>query len=386
MRNLITFFILFLPALALAQSQAISGRVLNMANDKPVAGATVFLDNTIVGISTGDDGTFVLNNVRNGQYNITVSCVGFESHRQAIQFNDLAINTGDIKLMPKVTALKEVSVKYDPDRDRHLGMFIKDFLGSTDNARQCKIKNPEILDLDFDKKKNILNASTDNFLDIDNKALGYTLHYQISKFTLNYKTQQLYYEGSLHFEPMHGSESDEKRWKKARLKAYTGSNMHFLRSCISNKVDDEKFTVRRIIRRPNDERPPDSLIKARLKQLFPPGRNNVYVTLTDSMRYWINKRDLPLYKDELVKMPLVLNEYYKHTTMPGVYQFNCKDLLMISYNKDSDRSTTLAFSKPSYFDDNGVIINPTSVVNEGYWGEQRVANMLPFDYDPRSQD
>jgi len=368
--------------MAFAQSQAISGRVLNMANNKPVAGATVFLDNTSIGTSTADDGNFMLNIVRNGQYNVTITCVGFENYHQTIQFNGQPITTGNLKLMPKITALNEVRIKYDANRGRHLGMFIKDFLGSTANARQCKIKNPEILDLDYDQKKNILIASTDSFLNIDNKALGYTLHYQINKFTLNYKTQQLYYEGSLRFEPMRGSESDEKRWKKNRLRAYTGSNMHFFRACISNKVDEEKFTVQRIIRRPNDERPPDSLIKAKMKQLFPPELRNTYVTLTDSMRYWINKRDLPPYKYELIPPPLVLRDYYKRTTLPGVYQLNSNDLLKISYSNSSDQATTLTFNKPAYFDDNGVIINPNSVVNEGYWGELRVANMLPFDYDP----
>ena len=39
----------------------------------------------------------------------------------------------------------------------------------------------------------------------------------------------------------------------------------------------------------------------------------------------------------------------------------------------------------AFFDNNGIIINPQSVIFEGEWGKSRIAELLPVDYEPPVQ-
>lgn len=55
--------LLLLPSLCFAQVQ-ISGKIINADDKKPVANASVFLNNAIVGDKTADDGTFTLRKAR----------------------------------------------------------------------------------------------------------------------------------------------------------------------------------------------------------------------------------------------------------------------------------------------------------------------------------
>lgn len=381
MSRLSFLLFLLLPCWIFAQP-AVTGKVINMGNNTPVSSATVFLGNSSVGTITDKEGNFRLASVRNGQYDLVITCIGYETHHQSILFNGAGLNVGEVKLMPKVTELKEVKVKYDASRERYLGMFKQEFLGYTENAKQCFIKNPEVLDVAFDKGAQTLTAGSDDFLLVENKALGYILHYQVSDFNNDYRSHRLYYAGDVRFEPMKGNKSDEKRWKKARLAAYVGSDMHFLRSCIAGAVESEKFTVQRIISKPNKDRPSDSLINAKIKQFTVRNTTNNFIMISDSSHYWYDKKNMPKEMRMLIKTPLKPADYYQTTDQPGIYAFNCTDLLRISYRNKDTYTTTIQFYKPAYFDNNGIILTPESTMNEGYWGTQRVANMLPVDYEP----
>jgi hypothetical protein len=46
-------------------------------------------------------------------------------------------------------------------------------------------------------------------------------------------------------------------------------------------------------------------------------------------------------------------------------------------------TTTVIFDEPyAFFDRNGIIINPRSVIFEGNWGKSLMADLLPVDYVP----
>jgi hypothetical protein len=187
----------------------------------------------------------------------------------------------------------------------------------------------------------------------------------------------LFYAGSSTFEPMKGTKAQEKKWARKRTEAYLGSKMHFLRSCIGNRVTDEGFTVRRLIRRPNNERPPDSLLTAKIKFFDSTSLNTPY---TDSLRYWSAKARLPKYMDELVNTHLNCLDFIKLTEKKGIYAFGYTDCLMIDYK--NSHSSVVTFKEPyAFFDNNGIVLNPHSDQLEGFWGTQRIAELLPVDYE-----
>lgn len=235
-----TLFLLLLMVPLLAHAQiTVSGKVVSTSNNQPVPNASVFLSDASVGTQTDATGAFTLYNVKNGQYDLVVSCIGFETYHLTLMMTGSVVSVPVISLMPKITVLKEIKIKYDPDHKAHLERFVKEFLGHSDNARQCTILNPEIIDMDYNRKADRITASTDDFLIIENKALGYRIKYLLKSFSCDLIGVNYY--GSSTFELLKGTDSQQKKWTKNRQQTYTGSNMQFLRSCIDNTVQEKGF-------------------------------------------------------------------------------------------------------------------------------------------------
>ncbi|MEN0056122.1 MAG: carboxypeptidase-like regulatory domain-containing protein [Mucilaginibacter sp.] len=358
----------FLPTITVAQLK-ISGKIINVNGKKSIANASVFLNNTGVGNKTTDDGSFTLRNVKPGQYDLIISIVGYETYSQTILFNkDTILN--EISINPKTIELAEVKIKPDNNRERYYTQFKRQFLGSTTNAAQCKILNPEFLDFQYDNNTHILQASSYDFLKIENEALGYIIKYKLNAFIYNSDKGSVYYEGISVFEDMPGDASQIRKWQKRRQEAYRGSSMHFLRSIISNELTPQGFEVLKLTRKPNPEYAESSF----------------------------NHKDK--YIQSLIKQPLSINDFVKRTTKPGIYALDFSDCLYIMYNKKlsgtsgdiflqhdmPDYATTIATLNEqayAFFDNNGIIANPRSITFEGDWSIYRFAEMLPVDYEPR---
>ncbi|WP_342646309.1 carboxypeptidase-like regulatory domain-containing protein [Mucilaginibacter sp. CSA2-8R] len=399
MKRLLACLLFFLPALAWAQ-YTVTGKVINLYDKKPIEKASVFLSNTTVGSATSDDGSYTLANVKSGQYELIVSAVGYETFTKTIVVNQ-QLNIPYIELTPKTISLNAVVVKPDPDWQQNYNIFKQELLGSTDYAEQCKILNPDVLNIDFDKKSNTLTATSNDYLEIENKALGYKLKYRLTDFIRNFASGSLYYQGDTFFIPLEGSKSQQKRWNKNRLNAYLGSSQHYLRSALGNQLSEDGFKTMQLIRKPNPQRPPDSLVKAKLRQfgrMIMSGKQFV-IQNNDSLRYWQEKNKLPKMVEYLVTKPLRADSLIKRTDLKGIYALGYKDILYVIYTKKRgntgyvttslkapDYPTSLMnFTEPyAFFDANGIIANPTSVVFEGNWSTDRIAKLLPYDYDPNS--
>ena len=46
------------------------------------------------------------------------------------------------------------------------------------------------------------------------------------------------------------------------------------------------------------------------------------------------------------------------------------------------KTTVTIVDQYTFFDNGGIIMNPESIVFDGYWAESRVAEVLPSDYSP----
>jgi hypothetical protein len=399
MKGLFFALMCLLPTLVWAQ-YAVTGKVINLYDKKPIEKASVFLSNTTVGSATTDDGSYTLANVKSGQYELIVSAVGYETFTKTIIVNQ-QLNIPYIELTPKTISLNAVVVKPDPDRQQNYNVFKQEFLGSSDYAAQCKILNPDVINLSFDKKRRILKATSDDYIEIENKALGYKLKYRLTDFIRNFVTGSLYYQGDTFFIPLDGSKSQQKRWNKNRLNAYLGSSQHYFRSAIGNQLEQQGFKTMQLIRKPNPQRPPDSLIKTKLRQfgMANMSGNRLVINSSDSLRYWQEKNRLPKMAEYLVTKPLRIDSLIKRTDLKGIYALGYKDILYVIYTKKRgntgydaatlnapDYPTSLmSFMEPyAFFDANGIIANPTAIVFEGVWGNDRIAKLLPYDYDPNN--
>jgi len=389
-----------------AQSIVI-GRVINHADKTPISNASVFLSNTTIGNETANDGNFRLKSVKPGKYLIIVSVVGFKTYNREIIVNDYILDLHDIELTPDIKALKEVSIHASPDQDRemYLRWFKDQFLGTSDLASDCVLVNPEVLDFNYDKGKYILTASSYDFLKIENRDLGYRLKYLVNDF--NYCTNptinhDLHYEGFVLFEEMKGTPSEERHWKKNRQKVFEGSEMHFLRSLVNNEPEKDGFRVLQWAIYQNPERPADSVIDAKIASFkkLKAGSSKKY---SDSLRYWEKKKDMKKVLETLMDYPLNKDEIFKLTDQQDLYALGCDmDNLHITYNKDhhfpkkgstyrlndpGNKETTIVHFKQPYvfFDINGIIVNIDGLSLSGVWSQNRIAELLPYDYNPENK-
>ena len=418
------FLIILLPASCFAQF-TITGRVLNQADTKPVADASVFLSNTATGNKTARNGTFTLKNARPGKYKLVISIVGFETYSETLTISNSDINLHDITIFPKTIGLKEVTIRVNRNRDEYFNMFYerfkKEFLGRSDAADECKILNPQVLDFDYDAEINTLTVSSQSFLEIENDALGYKINYLLTNFRLNDYTNELHYEGPVLFTEMTGTPGQERRWQQSRRTAYEGSMMHFLRSALIDQLEEDGFRAYQLAVYANPARPPDSVIAAKIKKFsnpyyrnppyeHPPGSLASVPQTTDkfvdSLVFYRRAAKLPKILETLMHFPLNKWDIISGTGEPGIFALGCdSDKLLITYNKNhhftpikqltdlnnlnyalnkrNNKELTLVnFTTPyAFFDVNGWVTDPNSLAISGIWSQDRVAELLPVNYE-----
>ncbi|MCR8561016.1 carboxypeptidase regulatory-like domain-containing protein [Mucilaginibacter sp. BJC16-A38] len=358
--------LIFLLPVSVFGQITITGKVIGQADTKPVANASVFLSNAAIGGKTANDGSFSLQNVKPGRYDLIVSIIGFDVFKQSVIVGGNDVVLPVIAISPKIISLNIITVKAsrtDPDREKYYLKFKNEFLGSTNLLKECTIMNPELLDFNFNADSNILRASSVDFLEIENRALGYKLKYLLKDFLLDnssFDTKLLNYNGYVLYEKLKGTAIQEKEWEKRRREAYEGSQMHFLRAVIDNRVEEEGF---RVLRLP-------------VKKGYVP----------DSVFYIDKKLASGIKKkDSLVTGP----------DQAGLYNLMSKNsMLYISYNKyhhfnnssyaklGNQDNTVVTFNAPWVtFDNNGTITDPHNLTYDGAWARSGVAGLLPVDYD-----
>ncbi|WP_377142410.1 carboxypeptidase-like regulatory domain-containing protein [Mucilaginibacter lutimaris] len=376
---------------ALAQN-VINGKVVTNSNN-PVAKASVFLNNATFGTATNDDGTFSLRGVKPGQYDLVVSAIGFEEYTQKVMVGSAATNL-NISLTPKVMMMREVIISTNADWKKNFEQFKKDFIGVTENARFCKIENPKILNLSYSRKKMELEAFTDEFLVMENDALGYRVKFLLKEFLSSALNNTTSYSGRALFEELPGTEAQKAKWKQKRDEAYYGSARHFYRSLYKNRLKQEGFEIYDFNRAVDPNRAPDVVIQKKLKQFQMVNR--------DSVRYWLAQQNMPRwYKEKLTKPALTGYQIIRKPPQEGLFVMTFPNYLYVVYTKkhetqdfkdlyrpldmeNFETSVITLLSPAVFFDLNGTVV-ADSPLYEGTWSKAKLANLLPVDYEPSEQ-
>lgn len=382
--SLFIFTILFLVSHYTCGQLLIQGQVLNGANQEPLQFANVFLSGTTRGTRTDENGSFSLNDVPPGKFDLIVSFVGFMTLKTTIQTQSQQKYRFILK--PIDIQLNDVAIvarrKPNPDRSEQLDFFIDNFIGKTQNAKKCKLLNPEVLS--FSRKGDSLVAKANEALINENYALGYKLKIQLDAFTYNYALNRLSFEANPVFEPIKSRNLREaQRWYENRRIAYFGSVMHFGRSLYKHELAKEGFTFQRVTERWNNRGelkmiglPGDTTVSARSlissKKLIELPMAN-YKTLIDSVR------STPT-EPVIVFTGLIQVIYTKEKES---YEFQRERRAREDINKEVFQRSLLRMLVPSFtVEPNGQFWPPHSFRAEGYWTWELLADDLPFDYDP----
>ena len=89
---------------------SISGKVLDAKTKESLPGATVYLANTAIGIIANTDGSFSLNAIHPGKYNLTVSMIGYKLLSKSVVLDGNSITGLIILLEPKVEELSLIHI------------------------------------------------------------------------------------------------------------------------------------------------------------------------------------------------------------------------------------------------------------------------------------
>ena len=363
------FLCLFLLSTALfAQSDPVyevRGTVRDSLANETLPFASVFFSGTTYGTTTDKDGNYSLKADTPGTYDLVISFMGYATFFRQIDLNkpgtvelNVAMTT-DAKLIGGVT----VTAKKDEKWRKNLATFKKTFLGTSENAENCVIVNEEILNFDYDPKTRIFEAYAGEPLIIENKSLGYRLKYVLENFAIYYEYNFSTFYGFPSYEDMtKKGKTPRKRWLKARNKAYNGSVEHFMRSLYAGKTYEEGFRI--------------NLAKD------VEGMGRVF----DSNEFKIN--DIVKSASDGVRKEFSFENYLYITYMnetPSPMYFLRRSQIPAEINKGTGQMSWISMASKDAkveFEKSGYMINPLSIVLEGYWGFEKVADLLPTNYQP----
>jgi len=333
----------------------VSGRIIDSATREPMAGASVFCQNTTIGTATNKQGEFSLN-LKSGGYDLIITNMGYQTKQLKISHGDTRIP--DIEMIKEDKTLGEVVITSSNEVkdgwEKYGSFFVDHFIGTTPNAARLKLNNPEVLKFYFLKRSNKLRVLATEPLLMENVALGYNMRYQLDSFVYYYNTDINSYSGFCLYTEMEGGDSLQRVWARNRRNAYLGSKLHFMRSYYDSTVKEEGFVI--------------DLLDETDETKFN-GIENIYDTTyfgaldsTGQIEVWYPRKIRITYAGARPDP-----QYLKKYKLP-------KDvLLQISY---VDPKNAIAVMENGYF------YEQRDWINQGYWGWKNIADMLPYDYAP----
>ena len=329
------FILLLFTLVIFAQGSnklTIKGRVLDKETGAPLEYVNVFLSNTTIGTSTDKRGQFIVKNVPFGSYSIIFSYVGYEIVKR--DFNSYQTETinYNISLKPKAINLQQINVTghISEDWKDNLKIFTRIFLGETDNSKETKLLNPEVLNFVKDKKTNALKAYADSVVVVENKALGYKLFVYLDSVVYMPErfVKYMFYPKFEELVPF--SEKEKLVWESNRQKTYLDSPKHFFYALVHKQLDKDFYSL--------------SEGSGTMSKIFPEELS--LTSNSDSSIYTLN------FMGSLAVRSFLGSKSYLNFLYSFVLIDKYGNLLNSSY----------------------------AVEKSGYWAQQRVADLLPENY------
>ena len=272
---------------------------------------------------------------------------------------------------------------------------MNNFIGTTENAEDCSIKNISALHFHFSKKTNRLGVSADEPLIIENLALGYSIKYQLEEFYLDFHEQISFYLGFPFFTELVSDRKRKRtRWEEKRNEAYLGSMLHFMRAIYKGQSVQDGFQIIRKVKVLN-------IAKKQVKDMY-----RAYQSLlNDTMEIQKNGTLKKVHHDHIMSDDSV--EYYSNILSKPDYTEVFRPVQPDSLVSTIDDETKSLFFTDSIFVvyknpksgsiqqsmiylttpapltiySNGIYYPPQELVTNGFWGRYaKMANDLPIDY------
>ncbi|MBI1768549.1 MAG: carboxypeptidase-like regulatory domain-containing protein [Bacteroidetes bacterium] len=349
-----------------AQTCRVSGKITNAKTFEPLPMASVFLNNTTIGTMSDANGDFVLENISQpSTHELVVSFLGYEPYKTKLSLSVSELKLGVIRLRPSDIELAtvEVSASKDVEWEKKLKKFKKIFLGDDKAAEQCTILNPWVIDFQNDTSGKKIVATAGLPIEIENRALGYKVNFYLSAFAAD--NTNFLIKGNARFEPL--KNTNEKvltQWERNRERSYYHSVHHLFKAIVHKRINGEGFNLYTdILGSGNNPNIRSSLFKSNLG-------NTVAVYDTANMVLSTSQKDI----FSIAIRGRFEVHYRNEQITKRIYQDIDYPVSWIIFTKNS-----VLVNKE------GILVNPSDIVIEGAMSQDRVAHMLPLDYQPIGQ-
>lgn len=358
---------------AFSQQFYIKGRVTDSEGSLVLKGASVYINNTTRGSVTDENGNFEIGPLQPGRYEVVASFVGYEPLLYLAEIRTTGLRIS-FKLEKKEEVLREVLVLSSETRKRYLDIFKKYVLGSSVAAERSRIKNISEVQFASGKEKDEIIAYTDSELEIENPELGYTIYFHLIDFYYNKSSGGTYFFGYTRFVDWGKDEETKKKWLRKRRQAYDGSTVHFFRSLVNKSLEKEGFSVYQLINMQRSKK--DTATVKVVTQQSSTGMKMATRAIEDSM--------IRIYPDSVYRMyELRVNDgwriiYAKNSTLKT-------EMMRKNFISGQPATGTICGlrlrEEPVLINDRGIILTPIRLFYEGMWTYEKLANMLPEDYE-----
>jgi hypothetical protein len=349
--------LLLLTGSTLAQKVTVSGIVTDGPTKKPLPFVSVYFNNTTLGSTTDSLGRFKIERVPIGQTELTASFIGYKTLKINLPLKEGKNNVVEFRMIPAENLLGEIVVHSKKERNEELEAFIKVFIGTTANANQTRIVNPEVLyfkgDPDVIKDESNSKSSFEAFanepLIVANDALGYKLTISLTRFEVTAAGYEILI--STRFDTLTTSSSNKRlSWKRNRINTYKGSLRHLFASVIAGNSEGEGFRI--------DGKDPNL-------GRFNPGVINL--TSSPSLLMDSTKGNYEIFRK-------------------GVYQITYFNKILPKRDRLSEDNpyptSQIEVVDPSLKVDKWGVLKLANIVTSGYFFTLRIADLLPTNYDP----
>jgi hypothetical protein len=348
-----------LNAQAVTPTTTLLGRVVDDSTGAPLLLANVFVAGSLIGTSTDTSGRFELKGVPLGNVDIVASLVGYKPQSQSIRLSSAYYPEMEFRLKPSLIQLQPVIIDATEWKE-NFEQFRKLLFGYSRNAKRCDILNPTVIDFTKGDEPNSMVVDFNAPLQIENRALGYKLIYYLKEFVMHKDYVQ--YEGFAEYHELKPTEDDQREeWLRERERAYKGSLQHFLNALINRKLAEEGFIAYSV----------NSISLTNMQKKLIEDDSIVFPA------------EIP-YERRLSFSGCIEVKYTKERSDPGFRTFMHLQGASPRYDRLLTVQTSwIKMNKPSAIVRmNGVLTDPYAIITYGYWSFERVAEMLPLDYEP----
>ena len=400
LRSWMKLLVILSAIVTLEGQSSIDGQIVDKETGEPLIGVNVFISKTSIGATTDKDGLYTIKNISNGRYELVISMIGYAMEKKELNlFANVQLDM-DFRLTTEPINMKQIIVtkKSNKQWKKDYKVFKNAFLGNSKNGKSCKIINEYVLS--FNRGENILLASTQKPLIIENMRLGYVVTYYLKGFATNNtflrsddesffnfffisSTKFVRYTGESFFTEMEPkSERQKRQWIKNRQIAYNGSLRHFLATL--GKRFDRRYKMKG-----------DSL-RQRNDWLLISG-SNIDPLTKEGFEIYLKEE----YKKRYDYRELLNDRLVWSTKNDNELLLSFKDKMMVKFNREGEELsygfyTFESQSKPKIhqtsflklgkdtviFDKNGRYFEKFMIEQQEYMGWERVGDQLPFDYKP----